>query len=59
MKYYTLVKIKCDNEGVNFSVCFDREENFEKFRFMWANQNDCCCAKETIDGFSKTARDVQ
>jgi DNA repair photolyase len=58
-KYFTLIKKKCDNAGVNFSVCYDKAQNFEKFRHMWANKNDCCCAKGMIDGFTKTARDVQ
>jgi DNA repair photolyase len=58
MKYYTRIKEKCDNANVNFSVCFDKADNFEKFRYMWSNQEDCCCAKDMIEGFTKTARDV-
>ncbi len=57
-EYFTRIKSKCDDAGVNFSVCFDKPMNFEKFRYLWSNQEDCCCAKGMIDGFTKTARDV-
>jgi DNA repair photolyase len=58
-RYFKIIKEKCDNSGVNFSVCYDKAQNFEKFRYMWANQEDCCCAKGMIKEFTKTARDVQ
>ena len=43
---------------VYFSVCFDKADNFKKFRYMWSNQDDCCCAKGMIESFNKTDRDV-
>jgi DNA repair photolyase len=57
-EYYDRIKNKCDDAGVHFSVCFDKSWNFEKFRYLWSNQEDCCCAKGMIDGFTKTAVDV-
>lgn len=58
-RYYIDIKNKCDKAGVNFSICYDKAENFERFRNMWSNENDCCCAKGMIDGFRITARDVE
>lgn len=57
-EYYSRIKTKCDDTGVKFSVCFDKADNFEQFKYLWANKNDCCCAKNMIGGFTKTARDV-
>jgi DNA repair photolyase len=58
-QYFTRIKKKCDDAGVNFSVCFDNASNFERFRYLWSNTEDCCCAKGMIEGFTKTARDVK
>lgn len=41
-EYYNRIKNKCDAAGVHFSVCFDKSWNFEKFRYLWSNQEDCC-----------------
>ena len=57
-EYYNRIKHKCDDAGVHFSICFDKSWNFEKFRYLWSNQKDCCCAMGMIDGFTKTAKDV-
>ena len=57
-EYYNRIKQKCDDAGVKFSVCYDKDRNFEKFRYLWSNTEDCCCAKGMIDGFTKTARDT-
>jgi hypothetical protein len=46
---YTRIKEMCDDAGVHFSVCYDKEDNFEKFRYLWSNQSDCCCEKGMID----------
>lgn len=40
--YYEQIKKRCDELGMAFSVCYDGDENYETFRYLWANQNDCC-----------------
>jgi DNA repair photolyase len=57
-EYYTKIKGLCDQAGINFSVCYDADANFDTFRYLWANPEDCCCAKNMIPGFEKTARDA-
>ena len=57
--YYTKIKELCDANGVNFSVCFDANGNYDTFKSLWANPEDCCCAKGMIKGFKKTARDAR
>ena len=53
------IKELCDTNGVNFSVCFDANGNYDIFKSLWANAEDCCCAKGMIKGFKKTARDAR
>ena len=48
----------CDDKGVDFSVCYDRDDNYNKFEQLWANRIDCCNAKYMTSLFSKTALDV-
>lgn len=40
--YYERIKKMCDERGMRFSVCYDGDEAYETFRYLWANQNDCC-----------------
>lgn len=57
-EYYSQIKKKCDHVGFSFSVCFDKAANFEGFRYQWANKENCCCAKDMNNDFTKTDRDV-
>ena len=42
--YYERIKSMCDSYGVEFSVCYDGDEDWETFKYLWANKNDCCNA---------------
>jgi DNA repair photolyase len=42
--YYRRCKEIADRHGVQFSVCFDRNENYRRFKDMWHNEDDCCNA---------------
>ena len=52
--YYEKIKRMCDKLGLDFSVCYDGDESYEKFRYLWANKNDCCNGLGNIKGFKKT-----
>jgi DNA repair photolyase len=49
--YYEKIKKMCEKRGMEFSVCYDGDEAYETFRYLWANQNDCCNGKGKIKGF--------
>ena len=51
--YYEAIKDLCKRANVPFSVCYDSEENYKKFRNMWANPKDCCNAIGIVKGFEK------
>ena len=51
--YYETIKDLCKRAKIPFSVCYDSEENYKKFRNMWANPKDCCNAIGIIKGFEK------
>jgi len=52
--YYEKIKEKCDNLGMQFSVCYDGDEDYEEFRYLWADKNDCCNGRTNVKGFGKT-----
>lgn len=49
--YYERIKGICDSNGVEFSVCYDSDRNYQAFRHLWANQNDCCNCEGKVKGF--------
>lgn len=52
LAYYTRMKETCDEAEVAFSVC--ELDNFDKFKHLWAVEDDCCGMKGTIKGADKT-----
>ena len=52
--YYKKCKAICDAYRIPFTVCFDRNENYEYFKHMWANPADCCNGLNEIPCFTKT-----
>jgi len=52
--YYENIREVCWIKGADFSVCYDGDDDYEKFRYLWANQDDCCNGKGNIEGFAKT-----
>lgn len=38
--------------GMDFTVCYDSDDAYEEFRYLWANQNDCCNGTGHIPGFT-------
>jgi len=49
--YYETAKKQCDKLGLEFSVCYDGDDAYEEFRYLWANRDDCCNGKGKIKGF--------
>jgi DNA repair photolyase len=52
--YYSKCKSICNKYNVPFSICFDRNDNYEIFKDMWANKQDCCNALDKVTCHSKT-----
>lgn len=52
--YYEHIKNICDKYNVDFSVCYDSDINYDCFKYLWANQNDCCNMINKVDGFRST-----
>ena len=50
--YFERVREICDQHGTEFTVCDDGD--FEAFKYLWANPNDCCNGLGKVKGFSKT-----
>jgi len=50
--YYERIKKMCDKKGVDFSVCYDGDDAYTEFKYLWANQNDCCNGKGKVAGFN-------
>jgi DNA repair photolyase len=56
--YYEKAKEIANARGMEFSVCYDGDEGYETFRYLWANPSDCCNGKGKIRGF-KNAFDFE
>lgn len=56
--YYERMKKRCDEVGMDFTVCYDGDEDYETFRYLWANPDDCCNGKFNIKEF-KNAFDFE
>lgn len=52
--YYEKLHKMSHEKGLRFSVCYDGDESYEVFQYLWENQNDCCDATFTrpIDLFN-------
>jgi DNA repair photolyase len=49
--YYEKMKKECEKWGAEFSVCYDGDDDYNEFRYLWANKNDCCNGLGKIPGF--------
>lgn len=38
---------------IEFSVCYDADDNYEAFRDLWANPADCCNCTGKVPGFTR------
>lgn len=50
--YYENIKKVCDKNNVDFSVCYDGDANYEVFKYLWANPDDCCNNFGKVKGFT-------
>lgn len=50
--YYENIRNMCKQHGMDFTVCYDGDDAYEEFRYLWANQNDCCNGTGHIPGFT-------
>ena len=55
--YYEAIRDRCKRNHVSFSICYDNDENYERFRDMWTNTKDCCNALRVVPGFQKVYKD--
>jgi len=51
--YYERIRDMCHKHGMEFSVCYDGDEAYETFRYLWADPNDCCNGKSHVKRFGK------
>jgi len=50
--YYERIREECKKWGdAEFSVCYDGDDAYEEFKYLWANKDDCCNGKGKIKGF--------
>jgi len=49
--YYERLKALCDQLDIEFSVCYDDDRSYNKFRYLWANPDDCCNISGKVPGF--------
>lgn len=52
--YYEWLQGLCARRGLAFSVCYDGDDAYETFRYLWANPMDCCNGLGNIPGFQRT-----
>lgn len=57
--YYERAKAMCDERDMRFSVCYDGDDAYTEFRYLWANQNDCCDGLGNIPAFKRTFGDLR
>jgi DNA repair photolyase len=57
--YYEKCKGICDEYGIPFSVCFDCNANYNYFKYLWANPEDCCNAFNQTPSLNKTFRMIK
>lgn len=49
--YYEKMQKQCHELGMAFSVCYDGDDAYHEFQYLWENQNDCCNGKGNVPGF--------
>ena len=52
--YYEEAERRCRKLGMAFSVCYDGDDAYEEFRYLWANPNDCCNGVGNVPAFGAT-----
>ena len=55
--YYEAISELCKKENTPFSICYDADQNYYKFKDLWANPKDCCNAVGVVKGFKKVFTD--
>jgi len=56
--YYEKIWNMCKKHGVKFTICFDDDEAYETFRYMWHNPQDCCNGLDNIPEFKTTYQNI-
>lgn len=59
--YYERIHAKCKQNGMQFTTCYigNGENHFWKDQDLWDNKKDCCNAKNRIESFDTSSRDIQ
>jgi len=52
--YYEMVAERTRQAGAEFSVCYDGDDAYNEFRYLWADQEDCCNGRRNIPAFGAT-----
>ena len=50
--YYEKIQQRSHELGMAFSVCYDGDDAYHEFQYLWENQNDCCNAKGNVLAFT-------
>jgi DNA repair photolyase len=50
--YYERLAELCTGAGMEFSVCYDGDDSYKRFRYLWANEDDCCNCFGKVRGFA-------
>lgn len=58
--YYEEFKRRCDNAGVEKTVCYigNGENHFWGHQDLWSNKRDCCNIKDRINSFKTDSRSI-
>jgi DNA repair photolyase len=51
--YYERIQQMCKNLNMDFTICYDGDESYETFKYLWSNPNDCCNGIGNIPAFNK------
>lgn len=51
--YYERTKARCDDLGMRFSVCYDGDDAYTEFQYLWANPDDCCDGLGNVPAFKR------
>ena len=50
--YYERLAQLTGEAGMEFSVCYDGDDSYKRFRYLWANEDDCCNCFGKVRGFA-------
>lgn len=58
--YYERIHAKCKQNAVQFTTCYigNGENHFWKDQDLWDNKKDCCNAKERVNKFGSSSREI-